>query len=113
MADERLEGKPVLSGTPFKDKLQSDFPAIIRAAVEIAYDNGMVNRLQPEQECILNMVMDAMTKYTPEDFIVAEKFLTSLSEEQMYEICTGGWSQSDDPNFNPFIDEFLNTLFEG
>lgn len=84
-----------------------EFPTIIKAAIIIAYDNGMVNRHTLEEEQVETMVMRAMGKFSPTEFKEVEDFLKTFDEAALYDLCTDG--QDDTPEF---IDRFLNTLFE-
>ena len=88
-------------------RIVDEFPTIIKAAIIIAYDNGMVNRHTLEEEQVETMIMRAMGKFSPAEFKEVEDFLKVLDESSLYDLCTDG------PDGTPeFIAPFLNTLFE-
>jgi len=66
------------------------FPTIKKAALAIAYDNGMINRFEPEEKyldaCL--SVIGAEGVYE-EDIIALEEFLSGLSETDFNNVCYG------------------------
>lgn len=83
-----------------------EFPTIIKAAIIIAYDNGMVDRHTLEEEQVEMMIMRTMGKFSPAEFKEAEDFLKVLDESSLYDLCADGSDGTPE-----FIDRFLNTLF--
>lgn len=67
----------------------SDYPGIKAAAIEIAYDNGMVYRGMPE-EVVLQDMEDVLNLYSLDDLILVNNFLENqLSKDQLYNLCCG------------------------
>lgn len=64
------------------------FPGIFAAAVEIAYDNGMINRYQSEQAFFAKVCRLIESKATHE-IIAYDKFLQLLSKDEMETLCAG------------------------
>lgn len=61
-------------------------PAIRKAALNIAYDNGMVNRMNTEQQFMIG-ANEVLKEYT--DYMAIENFLATLTDEQLDTLCTG------------------------
>lgn len=92
-----------------------NFPALQRALVEIAYDNGMVNRDHPEWSVIYDMFLLIEKKYSALQISEVDRELAALTPEQLVEACVGG---IDDENPRPIetdglADEMLNWAFDG
>lgn len=92
-----------------------NFPALQRALVEIAYDNGMVNRDHPEWSVIYDMFLLIEKKYTPLQMAEVDRELAALTPDQLLEACVGGRGDGltrpipDDG----LADEMLDWAFDG
>jgi len=68
----------------------TSFPTIKKAALAIAYDNGMINRLEPEEKyldaCLSVLGADGVYET---DIIALEEFLSGLSETDFNNVCYG------------------------
>lgn len=64
----------------------SRYPAIQKAALAIAYDNGMVNRGTTEAEFLHRV--DKVLQHEPQ-LKAVESVLASFTEEQLDTLCTG------------------------
>jgi len=66
------------------------FPNIRKAALEIAYDNGMINRFEPEEKfldaCLSVLGADGVYETDLERF---EAFLGELTTKEMNDLCCG------------------------
>lgn len=66
------------------------YPAIRKAALNIAYDNGMVNRDMPEPEFLRRV--DAVVGadgVNHKDLVAINSVLSAFSDEQLDTLCTG------------------------
>lgn len=70
--------------------LISKYPGLKKAALEIAYDNGMINRLETEESFLksLDYTLGAEGVYH-EDLQTWSNWLETLSEETLNELCCG------------------------
>jgi hypothetical protein len=91
------------------------YPGIRKAALEIALDNGGINRFrtQKQQERELNRWL---AKQPSEILEPIDAWLSALPEDQLTLVCSGGQDEpetvaakSDAP---PFLDDILNSYFE-
>ena len=68
------------------------YPGIERATIEMAYDNGCVNRDRSEESLLLDLVswlrdVDDEHGLDREALLGIDAWLTSLSEEDMHMLC--------------------------
>ena len=69
--------------------MKSTYPTIHKAMLEILYDNGMVNRLNPE-EVVVAAAWDALNcQLTEQQLLDAEHELSILSTAMLCELATG------------------------
>lgn len=97
------------------------FPGIRKAALEVAYDNGMINRFCPEDAWLrsLDNVLEAFTlTREPGALQACDEWLESLGDDELNEFCCGG---ADEPEQQRLIasspwgavaDALLNDIFE-
>lgn len=64
------------------------FPNLKRAALEIAYDNGMINRSEPETD-FLAKAAKPIEELAIINLIKLEVWLAELTDEQMSTLCAG------------------------
>lgn len=62
---------------------------ITKAAKEIAYDNGAINRTTTEEKVLQRMLGSVVSFYSPADLEIVESFLGSLSEADLETLCVG------------------------
>lgn len=91
-----------------------EFEGIRKAALAIAYDNGMINRLEPEGEFILKL--EALLKL-PEfagDAVIINAWLESLSPENLETLCNGEHEESMKISVGgpASTETLLNSIFE-
>lgn len=77
---------------------------IKKAALEIAYDNGMINRAQSEAE-FLEAVDEVIGADGVDlaDLVKIDTYLLSLSDDQMNDLCCGG--EGEEPQ-EAVLDQF-------
>ncbi len=81
---------------------------IEHACVEIAYDNGMVNRFTTESS-VLEMMLDSIrARFTTEEIELVELELSNLSDKEFKEACTG---YVETFSLTPLTDKLLNVAF--
>ena len=113
------------------DRLIDSLPGLKKAACEIAYDNGMINRFCPE-----SMFLDGVEKILLKGPALAilqlmDEYLDSLSEEDLITICAGEQTDREtiygnmplkylglkigleSLSFQDALEEVLNSIFEG
>ncbi|MGI4776899.1 MAG: hypothetical protein ACRYGA_02080 [Janthinobacterium lividum] len=90
------------------------YPALKRALVEIAYDNGMVNRDHIEWLVIYDMLLLVTKKYTTLQIADVNRQLAALSDERLVEVCVGGRENNDPPKgLDQLADDMLDWAFDG
>ena len=68
----------------------AQFPTIRKAALEIAYDNGMINRGESETEFLEKALGALCAEGVPVlDVIRLEMFLKTLNNEDLVTLCNG------------------------
>lgn len=75
------------NGSPIR-RLAS-FPAVRRAALAIAYDNGMINRLEPQGAFLAKMETLICIPEYDDDLAAIETWLAALTDEQLEIYCNG------------------------
>lgn len=95
------------------------FPGIKKAALLIAYDNGMINRFNSEEQFLesRDVIIGADGVYY-EDLQKIDEFLQGLEQGQIEDLCFG---EEEDQNIvvalwqfpDISMSGFLNDLFEG
>lgn len=86
------------------------YPFIIKAAQEIWYDNGMVNRLEPESEK-LEFLNIWLKKLDQNHLANIEKILSNLTEEELDTLCCGEETEAE--KLAPTeVHEFLDQIFD-
>lgn len=93
------------------------FKNIEAAMLEIAYDNGMVNSYQSQQDILqsLSKYLENSGKYSLDFLRVVNIWLGKLHKDELYSLCCG--SDVDQElilamNAPKNTNEFLNDLFE-
>jgi len=86
----------------------NQYPTLRKAAEEIAYDNGMVNRFAKESDVLDGMVAAAVAAFKPEELAQVEAQLAAMTEEALVEFCTGG---TEGPRTS-LADRVLDHMFE-
>lgn len=88
------------------------YPGIWRAAREIAYCNGGVNRYRSERQ--VEREFKAWIAKQPSDpLMLIDVFLSSLTDDVLNTLCDGEESEVDTilRNAPPFTDDLLNRYF--
>ena len=66
------------------------YPTLRKAALIIAYDNGIINRQEPEAEFLENAMGALCADGVPTSEIAElEAFLATLTEEELSTVCVG------------------------
>lgn len=91
----------------------AEYPGIYRAALEIALDNGGINRDRPVGQH--KAEFERWLAHQPSDLLPAiDKWLSGLSDEKLSTVCAGEHTEmleaiADAP---PFTDSLLNSYFD-
>lgn len=82
----------------------------IRAAKEIWYDNGMINRFEPEEEMVTLLVqwLSSLDKFLICDM---EAELSKLNDDDLHTLCCGEESEQDRIGSKE-VNEFLCRIFD-
>lgn len=76
---------------------------IRQAIIDMAYDNGCINR-DVSEGSLLNRVMNELnTLFSENDLLQVEEFLSSLTEAQFVEITTGEFTLTHSTAFFPAL----------
>lgn len=73
---------------------QKRYPKIIKATLEIAYDNSGINRNRSEED-VLNDLKTYLFIGDLSETDLCERFLETLSDEDLVIVCTGEESEQD------------------
>jgi hypothetical protein len=94
------------------DEKQMSFPGITKAALEIAYDNGGINRDRSEKK-MLGELERWLAKQPAEILPDIDAWLSSLSKDDLITVCAGEESEQQAilQNAPPFTDKLLNDYF--
>lgn len=93
-----------------KAMVQVEVWNIIRAAKEIWYDNGMINRFEPEEEKVTLLVqwLSSLDKVLIVDM---EAELSKLKDDDLHTLCCGEESEQDRIGSKE-VNEFLCRIFD-
>ncbi|MBZ9659833.1 hypothetical protein LB523_12325 [Mesorhizobium sp. ESP-6-4] len=91
------------------------YEGIKRAALEIALDNGGINRFRSEK--MMSREFERWIVKQPQEMLPAiDAWLSSLSREDLQEFCCGGEGEPERERISatapPFTDDLLNRYFE-
>ena len=91
------------------------FPGIARAALEIALDNGGINRFRSETQ--QRRELSEFLERQPQEILPAiDGWLSSLSHADLQNFCSGGEGEPEREAVAafapPFTDQLLNEYFE-
>lgn len=79
------------------------------ACIEIAYDNGMINRYNTEVEVVEDMLQRVLNYFSMEAIDMVEQELLSMSEEQFMNVCVGS---ADEMVISELANSLLDVAFE-
>ncbi len=83
---------------------------IIKAAKEIWYDNGMINRLEPEAEKV-ELLLNWLQTLNSEMLDQIELEISKLSDEDLETVCCGEETEQE-RLASKSLNEFLNRIFD-
>lgn len=91
------------------------YPGIARAALEIALDNGGINRFRSERK--QRRELSNFLERQPQEILPAiDAWLGGLSQEDLQEFCCGGLGEPERElvakDAPPFTDQLLNDYFD-
>lgn len=91
------------------------YPGIYRAALEIALDNGGINRSRPVEQ--QRREFSRFIERQPQEILPAiDAWLAGLSDEDITELCCGGEGEPGPDairkNAPPFTEQLLNDYFD-
>lgn len=87
------------------------YPALRKAIVEIAYDNGCVNRFSTEDEVVQNACDALVVEYTLDQLKEVNDHLATLTDEDLNELCAGE-HQEPVGDLAVLVDNVLNCAFD-
>ncbi|MGF7005810.1 hypothetical protein [Aminobacter sp. BE322] len=90
------------------------YPGIVRAALEIAYDNGGINRFRPETK-MRKEFADFLERQPQEILPAIDAWLTGLSTEDLETVCCASCEPEGEAlmaKAPPFTDQLLNDYFD-
>lgn len=85
------------------------YTTLIEAAKLMAYDNGVINRLETEEDVVGHMIDNVKLVYNEGELEAAENFLAHLSKEDLITLCTGEAGEISCP---PLVEVVLETMFK-
>lgn len=95
--------------------LLNNYPSIKAAAVNIAYDNGMVYRSMTEG-LVLEQMEKGLSDIKADDLDSINQFLSGLIEDELYTVCCSEDEEAKaimNRYYNPqLLDNVLNTIFD-
>lgn len=84
-----------------------------KAFKEIAYDNGMINRYNTEDNVIFEMFKN-VDKYPDKTWKDVDEFLGTMNQEDLENSCCGGEENRDlTSSIARLTNDFLNVAFDG
>lgn len=91
------------------------YPGIARAALEIALDNGGINRFRSEKQ--QRREMAEFLERQPQEILPAiDAWLSGLSDAELQEFCSGGEGEPERERIAasapPFTGQLLNDYFD-
>lgn len=91
--------------------ISKNYPSIVKAALEISYDNGGINRFRTEEQMLsdLENFLKSQDTFTLQ---YVEKDLISLTEEEFQTACTGEQTEREELYLLKATDDLLNEIFE-
>lgn len=90
--------------------VEVDYSNIVKAAKEIWYDNGMINRLEPEAEKV-ELLLNWLQTLDSKLLEPIELELSKLSEEDLETVCCGEETEQE-RLASESVNEFLNRIFD-
>lgn len=93
-----------------KALIEIDYSNIVKAAKEIWYDNGMINRLEPEAEKIA-LLLDWLQTIDSKLLELIELELSKLSDEDLHTVCCGEETEQE-RLASLSVNQFLNRIFD-
>ena len=88
----------------------NEFNNIIKAAKEIWYDNGMINRLEPEEEKVTLLIqwLSSLDQVLVRDM---ETELSKLNDDDIHTLCCG-FEEDQERLGSVELNYFLGRIFE-
>lgn len=83
-----------------------------QAIKSVLYDNGLVNRLNPESVQMEKAVQTIKSKFSCFEIRHAESFLENLDESEFDEFCIGAWSRCTLTDGESYADKILTEVLE-
>jgi len=93
-----------------KALIEVDYSNIVKAAKEIWYDNGMINRIEPESEKV-ELLLNWLQTLDSNLLETIELELSKLSEEDLETVCCGEETEQE-RLASKSVNEFLNRIFD-
>lgn len=83
-----------------------------QAIKSVLYDNGLVNRLNPESVQMEKAIQTVKSKFSKFEIEHAEHFLESLDEADFDEFCIGAWGRCTLTDGESYADKILTEVLE-
>lgn len=92
----------------------TEFPGLVRAVKELAYDNGCINRFHDESEVVTYALTTVFNLDLCVEMAIADAYCCGLDDEALNELCCG---EPDGTDHEPasklgVTDRILNELFD-
>lgn len=87
-------------------------PALKAAFVHIAYDNGMVDRAQPEPTVLNDMLQRVRLSFSSQQVEQVNAELAALTSEVLEQVCTEDLAALDPKPISDLADRLLNVAFD-
>lgn len=100
------------------ERIRATYPQLTRCIIELAYDNGVVNRFATESEVLAGALPGTTDPVPQADLQAAEAWLSgqALTDQQINDLCCGGTGDNGLPEAFPNVDKLandvLNMLFD-
>jgi hypothetical protein len=93
---------------------QSRFPGIEKAATEISYDNGGINRDRSEEAMLRHLRRYLSTIPYYDELSAIDNWLGALNADDLDTVCAGEQTEMEDllANAPPFTGQLLIDIFE-
>ena len=87
------------------------YPKLRHAVVEIAYDNGCVNRIHTEQEVVENAFDALAARFDHGELQRVNSFLAALPTDSFDRLCTGEYMEPES-DIEQLVENVLGCAFD-
>lgn len=94
------------------NRLQQQMPHLYAALIEIAYDNGMVNRFHPEEETISGMFDKLRLRYAPSSIRCLDDHLARMTVDDRNAFVVSEYHERQEIQNRYKIPELYNRMLD-